>query len=280
MLSAALLCGAAAVLVWPPPSRVAKGRRRAALIRGVTAGRTVPAGAAAVGLAAGLGSTPLVALLAMGGVLVTGRAWQRRRSAAADEERVRGLAEALAAFAADLRAGRTAAEAASAAIATGPDGVAASALASALRAPDAALRAPDAALRAPDAALRAPDAALQPSPGSGVWGEAVARTARAVRLSTRTGCSLAAIAVAVEEDLRSRLRQQRELRSAVAAPRASAALLAGLPLIALAMGSGIGADPWGVLTGTPAGQLLLVTGAGLEAAGLWWSASLIRRAVR
>jgi tight adherence protein B len=45
------------------------------------------------------------------------------------------------------------------------------------------------------------------------------------------------------------------------------------------MGSGIGADPWAVLTTTGAGQLLLVLGVALEGVGLAWSARLVRRAV-
>ena len=57
------------------------------------------------------------------------------------------------------------------------------------------------------------------------------------------------------------------------------ALLAGLPLLGLAMGAGIGADPWAVLTRTGTGQVLLVAGVGLEAAGLMWSSRLIARAV-
>ena len=109
---------------------------------------------------------------------------------------------------------------------------------------------------------------------------ALARIAAAVQLSGRTGCSLAAVAGAVEDDLRARHRQRAELRAATAAPRASAALLAALPLVGLAMGSGIGADPWGVLTGTATGQVLLVAGVALEAAGLTWSRRLVARAVR
>ena len=46
------------------------------------------------------------------------------------------------------------------------------------------------------------------------------------------------------------------------------------------MGSGVGADPWGVLTGTTAGQVLLVVGVALEAAGLAWSRRLVARALR
>jgi tight adherence protein B len=46
------------------------------------------------------------------------------------------------------------------------------------------------------------------------------------------------------------------------------------------MGSGIGADPWHVLTRTPIGQVLLVAGVGLEIAGLAWSRRLVARVVR
>ena len=73
---------------------------------------------------------------------------------------------------------------------------------------------------------------------------------------------------------------RRELRAATAAPRAGGMLLAGLPLLGLAMGSGIGADPWRVLTTTGTGQVLLVTGAAFELAGLAWSRRLVQRVLR
>jgi tight adherence protein B len=57
-------------------------------------------------------------------------------------------------------------------------------------------------------------------------------------------------------------------------------LLAGLPVLGLAMGSGVGADPWRVLTTTSTGQVLLVVGVALELAGVAWSGRLVRRAVR
>jgi tight adherence protein B len=101
-----------------------------------------------------------------------------------------------------------------------------------------------------------------------------------VLLSARTGCSLAAVTAAVEDDLRARHRLRLELRTATAGPRASAMLLAGLPVLGLAMGSGVGADPWRVLTTTGTGQLLLVLGVALELAGLSWTGYLVRRALR
>jgi len=210
--------------------------------------------AATTAVIVGIGSTPVVAALAAGAVLGAGRAWERRRRRALDERRLRGLADALGGFAAELRAGRPVDDAALAACRTCPDDVTATGLARALRAPEAV-----------------------PSYGGGAWADALNRVAAGVRLSLRTGCSLAAVACAVEDDLRSRVRQQQDLRTAVAAPQASAALLAALPLLALAMGSGIGADPWHVLTRTPVGNLLLAVGAALEVAGLTWSSRLVRR---
>ena len=112
-------------------------------------------------------------------------------------------------------------------------------------------------------AVRTPEAAPAEAPGE--IGDALARIAAATRLSTRTGCSLAAVATAVEDDLRARARHRAELRAATAGPRASAVVLAGLPVLGLLMGSGVGADPWRVLTTTAAGQALLVGGVALEA---------------
>jgi tight adherence protein B len=255
MLSTALIYAAGALLCWPPARR--STRPRLLLSRGAALSlplrRTTIGLAATVAVVGGIASTPIVAALAAGAVLGIGRAWERHRERTVDERRVRGLADALAGFAADLRAGRPADEAALGASRACPDGVTAEALGRALRVPEV------------------------PGPAGGAWAEAVARIAAGVRLSTRTGCSMAAVACAVEDDLRHRVRQQQDLRTAVAAPQASALLLAGLPLLALAMGSGIGADPWHVLVATPVGNLLLVVGVGLEVAGLAWSSRLVRR---
>jgi tight adherence protein B len=87
------------------------------------------------------------------------------------------------------------------------------------------------------------------------------------------------VAAAVEDDLRAQARVETELRAAVAGPRASAAVLAGLPVVGLGMGSGVGADPWRVLTTTGTGTVLLVAGVALEVAGVVWSGRLVRRAV-
>jgi tight adherence protein B len=261
VLSGVLACGAAALLCWPRPRGadrlVVRMRPRRAAPHAVSPDRLAPAVAAGVAVIVGIASTPIVAALAAGGVLAGGRGWARRRQRTLDDRRVRGLADALAGFAAELRAGRPVDEAAVSAGASCPDGVTAEGLARALRAPEV----------------------TEASPGGSPWEDALGRIAAGVRLSARTGCSLAAVACAVEDDLRARLLQQQDLSTAVAAPRMSALLLAALPVLALAMGSGVGADPWGVLTTTTVGNVLLVVGVGLEAAGLAWSVRLVRRAV-
>ncbi|MHB8450364.1 MAG: type II secretion system F family protein, partial [Mycobacteriales bacterium] len=63
--------------------------------------------------------------------------------------------------------------------------------------------------------------------------------------------------------------QRREVEAALAAPRASARLLALLPLLGLLLGQGIGARPLHVLLATPVGALALISGCSLDLAGLW-----------
>ena len=266
-MTGALLAAALAVLLWP--DRSVQRWRRAAVLRAtdVRRGRRrsplaelpVPlvAVAGAVGVAAVV-STPLVAVLAGLLTAVGARAWTSARRDRADDGRLAGLAEGLGALQAELRSGRALAAAISSAVAATGSDESGRLLARAVRAPSRSR-----AGSREDAVSSTLD-----------------RISAAVLLSTRTGCSLADVLGAVDEDLRARRRHRQELRAATAAPRASAMLLAGLPALGLAMGSGIGADPWRVLTGTGTGQVLLVAGVALELAGLAWSRRLVERALR
>jgi tight adherence protein B len=269
-MSTVLLCLAVAAACWPSAGAV----RWPAQLR---LARTGPSGSArlrawadgpvavgtAVTLATGAAavlSTPVVAALAGAGAGLGVRLERRRRAAAAAQRQVSALAEALGVLAAELRAGRSIDDAAGTAAAGCPDPTVAAALGPVLRVGD-----------------------VYSSAWSGPAGETsrvLDRVARAVRLSARTGCSLAGVVTAVEDDLRAQAAAETELRAAVAGPRASAAVLAGLPVLGLLMGSGVGADPWRVLTTTGTGTVLLVAGVGLEVAGLAWSARLVRRAVQ
>jgi tight adherence protein B len=261
-MSPALLCLAAAALCWPPAARAARLRaprsdRRRPDLAALTRGRAATLVPALLAAGAGLVlSTPVVAVLAAVCGGAAGRALRRRSLAVTTDRRSRALVESLGALAAELRAGRPLDEATATAVDGCPDPQLADALGPVLR-----LGVPP-----PGPAVDEPTRALD-------------RMAAAVRLSASTGCSLAAVVVAVEDDLRARLRAQQELRSAVAGPRASATVLAGLPVLGLVMGSGVGADPWRVLTTTGTGTVLLVLGVGLELTGMAWSARLVRRAV-
>ncbi|MGY2127135.1 type II secretion system F family protein [Blastococcus sp. SYSU DS0617] len=256
-----LLAAAAALLLWP--DRRAAGRLPGRDARHAPPGGTPAAGpptalvAVLVAGAAAAVSTPLVAVLAAVAAVAGVRAWAGRRAAARDDAALRGLADGLGALAAELRSGRSLAVAAAAAGDACGDAGAGRLLARAVQTPEVPVR---------------------EAPGD--LGDAVGRIAAATRLSMRTGCSLAAVATAVEDDLRARARHRTELRAATAGPRASAAVLAGLPLLGLLMGSGVGADPWRILTTTGVGQVLLVGGVALEAAGLAWSHRLVQRALR
>jgi tight adherence protein B len=90
---------------------------------------------------------------------------------------------------------------------------------------------------------------------------------------------LADVVATVESDLVSCGAQRADLRATAAGHRATVALLAGLPILGLAMGSGIGAEPVRILTSTTIGHVLLVAGVALELLGLGWSSRLTRRAL-
>lgn len=57
----------------------------------------------------------------------------------------------------------------------------------------------------------------------------------------------------------------------LAGPRATAAVLALLPLLGIVLGQAVGARPLAVLCGGGIGGILLTVGTGLGATGLWWS---------
>ena len=261
----AALCCAAGLALWP--DRDALRRLRVPPVPGgrsspwrAVAGRAVPlppALAAVAALGGAVVSTPLVAVLTGAAAFLGARAWLSGRAGRESDGRLLALADGLGALAAELRSGRSLEAATRAAATACADDECGPVLAAAIRAPTA------------------PRVSGDP-----VVSDALVRIAAAVRLSGRTGCSLAAVAGAVEDDLRARHRLRLELRTATAAPRASAGLLAGLPVLGLAMGHGIGADPWGVLTGTRTGQILLVAGVALEGIGLAWSRRLVARVVR
>jgi tight adherence protein B len=265
----ALVLVAGAMLAWPPAG--APGRLRALAPRPLGpprgAASRVPAvvpALAGLGLAALVaGAGGAVAAVVLGAVLLRGR--RARQGERARTETTAGLAEGLAAFASELRAGHPPASAAAAA---GRD--AGTAARRALARVEATAR-----LGGDVPAALHEQAATDP-----LAGPHLRRLADAWSLADRHGIGLAALAEAVAEDLRARARFAGRLGAQLAGPRTTAAVLAALPGIGLVLGQLVGAHPFGVLTGTGVGQVLLVVGAGLVAAGLEWSRRLTAGVVR
>jgi tight adherence protein B len=115
--------------------------------------------------------------------------------------------------------------------------------------------------------------------GTGSLRPWLGRLAHAWSLADRHGIPLADLLDAVRADSEQRVRFAAEVEARLAGPRATAAVLAGLPLLGLALGQAVGAAPGRVLGATMAGQVLLVVGTALTCAGVLWSARLTAAAV-
>ena len=102
-------------------------------------------------------------------------------------------------------------------------------------------------------------------------GTAVDQLARAWHVSAKHGVALADVLDATRRDLDQRAAFGRQVQARMAGPRASAAVLAGLPVFGVLLGELSGARPLHTLVATTAGQVLLVLGAGFLAVGLWWT---------
>lgn len=239
---AALAAGLAVLLVLPGGPRVARTRAR-------VGGLVVVPVAAVLVLGSLLRPTagPLLAIgaLAVGGAVLLARRRARRRAARATAGRVLETCELLAA---ELTAGQP---------------------------PDRALRRAAGAWPPLAPAAETVDLGgdvsrvlreLAGAPGAGD----LRLLAAAWVVAHRTGHGLADAVGRCADSIRGAEATRRVVEGELASARATARLVAGLPVLALLMGSGSGGDPLGFLLGSPLGLACLAGGLAFGLAGLWW----------
>lgn len=229
----------------PPPARTpARGLRRAAPVLGAAVVLAQP-------------GTWLVLLTILAATGVAGRMlWQRRAEARLAARTTASVVEVCDLLAAELAAGR-------------PPGAA---LDEAATAWPGLRPVADACRLGADvpAALRL----VALTPGA----DGLRLLAGAWSVSQRTGAGLARSARRVGDACRLEQSTRRAVAGELSSARATSRLVAGLPAVALLMGTGSGADPWTFLLGTPAGLGCLAGGLAIGFAGLWWI-ELLARAV-
>ncbi|MER5628536.1 type II secretion system F family protein [Streptosporangium sp. NPDC002544] len=123
-----------------------------------------------------------------------------------------------------------------------------------------------------------PAALLAVAPERG--GEAFRALAACWKVSVTAGAGLAVLVDRVAASLREAQSHRQDVAAQLAGPRATARLLAGLPILGLLMAAGLGMRPLHFLFGGPAGAGCLVAGLALDAGGLWWTRCLVARAQR
>jgi tight adherence protein B len=101
------------------------------------------------------------------------------------------------------------------------------------------------------------------------------RVASYWHLAADHGLAMATLMSAAQHDITSRQRFGDGVHAGLAGARATAGILAALPVIGLLLGGLIGAHPISFLLGGPVGGVLLAAGAGLMCGGLIWSDSII-----
>lgn len=111
------------------------------------------------------------------------------------------------------------------------------------------------------------------APGSEVESDAASwrRIGIAWQTAEQYGLPMVDMLAALRSDLRSRRGFADRTRAGLSGPRATAMVLAGLPLLGIALGQATGAGPIQVLLGGGLGGILLMVGTALAAAGVTWS---------
>jgi len=116
--------------------------------------------------------------------------------------------------------------------------------------------------------------------GSGVAGGEAAivarRVASAVAVAESSGAPLADVLDRLDQHLRAVDRVRATVLAQAAGARASASLLAAMPVAGVGLGYLVGADPRPILLGTRLGAACLLGAVALQLVGLAWAARLVR----
>ncbi|MGW4328479.1 type II secretion system F family protein [Nocardia sp. NPDC004573] len=261
-MSGAVLCLALAMVVVPAP----RSRRRFGQLFIARAAYRMPEPELVFGLGAGIGMVFALVVFGPGPFLaacmIAGTVGLRARRVARERRRnlEQGrLLDALEAVIAELRVG---AHPSAAAESAAREAQGASAQAFAVGAARSRLGGSAAA------GLRRPDSPISAE---------LARVAGAWQVAEQHGLALAELLSAVRTDLAGRLRFHGRTTAALAGARATAAVLACLPFLGIALGQMMGAAPLHVLFVSSAGTVLLPLGAGLACAGLLWTDVITRK---
>lgn len=108
--------------------------------------------------------------------------------------------------------------------------------------------------------------------------EPFAQVAAGWDVAYRSGAGLADVIDRLSLTLRSDEDVRLEIAGALGPPRATARLLAVLPLFGAGLGVSLGGDPFGVLFGSMFGALCLAGGSVLALTGLFWVEHLAAKA--
>jgi tight adherence protein B len=212
--------------------------------------------------AAAARASPIVIVGSVLAVGMIGRVRRRVATRLVHDQCRSATAEVTVAIAAELRAGRTPAEAL-AAVASLPGPL------------QAALRAACAAVEVgadPAAELRR--AGLLPG------ADRLRHVAAAWSVAETVGGRVAVVLERLGESMDSEDALRRELDAELAGPRATMVLLAALPVLGLAMGQAIGARPFTLLLHRPLGWGLVATAVVLDALGVVATRAIVRAALR
>ncbi len=250
-MTSVLVLFAAAVLVWPSGSRgLARSRRRVSTVpRWLVPSCTALVAAVAVWW---LGGVWAVGAAAVAG----GTGWRRYRRRLERDRRateLHWLATGIEVIVGELRVGSHPATA-SAVAADECGGIASAALRGAASRSRLGGRAAD--------GIAASDSLLDAELG---------RLAAAWRVADEHGLALAELLGAVREDMLGRRRFRERTEASLAGARATALVLAGLPILGVALGQLMGANPLRILLSGGTGGILLCIGTALGCAGLLWT---------